>query len=441
MAAGWGPEVGCGLMASRWAQEWSRAGVAGCAPSLKAIALGDSATLTLGSEARLRYVATGNTQLRRGHDGEQTQLRAVVGADLRVSPHLRFYGELGTGHVDGRRAAATANLQNDIAVQQLFVDLRGGVGSTLVGAMVGRQEFSDGPRQLISLSDGPNLHRSWNGVRLYAHGARARLGAFDLRATRLGPGGLDEQVNHAEKLQGLNASFIVSPGAGSNTYLEPFWIHSENSAYRLGSRVAPDDRHTFGARLWGRQGPMRFDWTVARQTGRAIDNRSIEALGLFGVQSLVLSDSGWKPRLTSHVDIASGGGAYGTGPLREFNPLYASSNHLGESQFLTLSNLVIVAPGITVSPTPRTTLSFEYGYARRLQATDAVYAGGMRAYAGTQNVPGHHIGGLTRLSGSWSPSQALALSVTFEHLEAGDVLERAGHPSGTYGHLSATYRY
>jgi len=90
----------------------------------------------------------------------------VLGADLRLSPILRFYGELGTGQVDGRRDAAKANFQNDLSLQQLFLDARGYAGSTLVGAMLGRQEFFDGPRQLISVSDGPNLHRSWNGVRL-----------------------------------------------------------------------------------------------------------------------------------------------------------------------------------------------------------------------------------------------------------------------------------
>lgn len=35
------------------------------------------------------------------------------------------------------------------------------------------------------------------------------------------------------------------------------------------------------------------------------------------------------------------------------------------------------------------------------------------------------------------PCKTLALWVNFEHLEAGDVLERAGLPSGTYGYLSA----
>jgi hypothetical protein len=445
MAAGWGPELGGGRLASRWAEDWSGMQARGRAPALKAMPLGHTARLTLGAEFRLRQATWDNARLVRENDLQQTQLRAVFGADLRLDPHFRFYGELGTGRVAEGRNAAAPNFQNDVSLQQLFMDARGNVGDALVGVMAGRQEFSDGPRQIMSLSDGPNLHRSWNGLRLYVHGARYRFGAFDLRATKLGRGGFDEGVNVAEKLQGVTTSFIVSPGEGPNTYLDPFWLRTAQPAMRIGDRAGAgagaDERDTVGVRLWGRRGNARFDWTFARQTGRTIDHRRVDAWALFAVQSLALSESGWKPRLTSRIDVASGGGAYGGGQVRDFNPLLASSNYAGEGQFLGLSNVLILAPGITFSPTPRTTLSFEYGLARRLQQSDAVYAASMRAYAGTQGVPGRDIGGLARVSGSWSATQNLTLSVDFEHLSAGDVLARAGYPSGSHAYLSATYRY
>lgn len=437
MAAGWGPELGGGMMASRWVEDWSGVKAAGHAPALKAIPLGGTARLSLSSEVRLRYATWNNAQLVRANDMHQAQLRAVIGADLRLDPHVRVFGELGTGQVDRRQDSAAANFQNDLSLQQLFVDIRAAAGETLAGAIIGRQEFSDGPRQLISLSDGPDLHRSWNGVRFYLHGARHRIGVFDLRATRLGRNGFDETVDHRETLQGFTASFVVSPGEGPNTYLEPFWFHTRNPA---GRTAGLDDRNTFGARLWGRIGKARFDWTAARQTGRAIDGRSVDAWGLFAVQSLELSDTGWKPRLTSHIDLATGG-ADDTGSVQDFNPLYASSNYLGESQFLGLTNLLLFAPGVALAPTARTTLSFEYAYARRLQESDAVYGGGMRPYVGTEAIAGQSIGGLARLSGTWSATPNLSLSLNFEHLDAGTVLERAGYASGSYGYLSATYRY
>ena len=101
----------------------------------------------------------------------------------------------------------------------------------------------------------------------------------------------------------------------------------------------------------------------------------------------------------------------------------------------------MIAPGISVAPTPRTSLSIEYGFARRLNENDAVYAGGMRAYSGTQNVSGHAIGGLLRIVGNWTVNESVSVFVNFEHLVADDVIKRAQLPSASYGYVGATFRY
>ena len=170
-------------------------------------------------------------------------------------------------------------------------------------------------------------------------------------------------------------------------------------------------------------------------------DRDIDAWGLFTVQSLQLSDQGWKPRLTARIDVASGGGADESGALKGFNQLYASSGYLGEARFLSLSNLVLIAPGISLSPASNVNVSAEYGFARRFAEDDAVYGGGMRAYPATQNVPGHEIGGLLRVAASWDVTEHLTLFFNYERLAAGEVLESAGLPSGSYGYVSATFRF
>lgn len=436
-AAGWGPEAGNGLYFSRWAEDWTGMRGAGNAPPFKAIPLGSESSLTLSAEARLRYESYDNAPPMGRDEIQQGLFRGIFGADLRFNSNLRVYGEIGTGQVADRRSEATGNFQNDASLQQLFMDVRGYVNSTLMGVMAGRQEFADGPRQLISLSDGPNMHRTWNGLRFYTHGDRFRLGAFDLRATRLEGGLFDEEIDRDERLQGLIGSLVISPD--QNLYLDPFWIHSENPNFGSADHMGFDNRNTYGVRLWGRRGGLRIDWTLARQTGESID-RDVDAWGLFAVQSLALSEKGWKPRLTTRIDIASGGSG-GSATQEGFNQLYASSNYLGEGRFLSLSNLLLIAPGISVSPTPTINISLEYGFARRLTEHDAAYAGGMRAYPGTQNVRGHEIGGLLRIAGNWSVTENLTLSCDFEHLAAGDVLKRAQLPSGSYGYVGATFRF
>ncbi|WP_374473983.1 alginate export family protein [Arenimonas sp.] len=421
-AAGWGPSLGDGHMASRWAEPLP----------------GDSA-LALRAELRLRQAAWHDAPGRAAGTTDQGQLRAQFGADWRPLPALRVYGELAVGDVDGGRDAAPANFRNALSVQQLFVELRRPVGNTLAGVMAGRQGFADGPRQLLSLSDGPNLHRSWNGLRAYVHGRRWRLGAFDLRATRLGTGAFDDVVDPRETLRGLNAGFVL--GERSATYLEPFWFRSTQPAYRVAGQPGRDARNTTGLRVWGSRAAWKFDATLARQAGTTVGNRAIDAWGLFAVGGLALSDAGWKPRLTARLDLASGGGAWGSGTVRSFHPLYASSSYVSEGQLLALSNVAILASGVSLSPTPRTTFSGEIGHVRRMSAEDALYATATRAYAGTQHAPGRHVGELLRLQGSWRPDPRLTLRLTVEHLHAGAVLRRAGHGSSSFAFLDLTWRY
>ena len=386
------------------------------------------AAVKVRAENRLRYEVS-------DRGAAQGQLRGIVGLDVRPTPHLRAFAELGTARSEGRPGVG-ANFQNDVAVQQLFLDVRGPVGAAIAGVVVGRQEFAEGPRQLVSVADGPNLHRTWNGVRLHAQDGGVRVGAFDLRATRLARGAFDDGIDDAERLQGLHASLAWGPGRGGRLFLDPFWFRSERPAAGAGGLSGLDARDSFGMRLWGRSEALSFDWVLARQAGRSV-GRDVGALGLFAAQSYLLADGGWMPRVGARLDLASGGGGSRAG----FDQLYASSSYVSEGLFLSTSNLLLVTPTLAVAPSATTSLSIEYGLARRLVEGDAAYAGLMRAYPGTAQVPGHELGGLLRLGGSWTVVEGLVLGFVYEHLAAGEVLRGAGVPSGHYGYVRSTFRY
>lgn len=118
-----------------------------------------------------------------------------------------------------------------------------------------------------------------------------------------------------------------------------------------------------------------------------------------------------------------------------------SSNYLGEGRLLSLANLVRVAPGLSIAPTPRTRLSLEYGWAWRFASDDAVYGLGLRAYPATNAVSENEIGRLLRIEGRWSADHGLSVALGFEHLQPAEGLASAGLASGSFAFASLTFRH
>lgn len=438
-AAGFGPPAGGGLFHCRWAEDWSEARTRGTAPPGKAMPLAHGVSLTVSAESRARVNRYTNARLRAGDDATEGLWRGVLGADLRFGEHVRVYGEFASGSIRGGLDEPAPNFANDLAVSQAFVDVRGNPGGLLVGAMLGRQEFADGPRQLLSLSDGPNLHRTWNGVRGYVHGERARVSAFALWATHLGADGFDESVDEGQRLHGVTGSIVLAGGErGAGTFVEPFWLHSRVPDVRVHGRLHDDRRDTLGVRLFGRAGRFGFDATAAQQLGSHGD-RAVAAWGAFSRQDVLLADVPWQPRATLRVDVASGGGPHGG--VHTFQPLHASSNYVSEGRLLALANLVLVGAGVTMAPTADSRLSAEWAVARRFASDDAVHGGGLRAYPGTASVGGAEIGWLLRVEGRWNGPANLVVACGYERLVAGEVLGRAGLPGADYAFASVTIRY
>jgi MFS family permease len=435
-----GPPAGRGLFVSRWAEDWAGARAAGAAPPLKAMPLGGAASLTVGAEMRL---APRRVRQRAADGGRRLPADAAPRRPRRgrpprpVAPRLRGGGDRTDRRSPSGRPPELPERRLGAAALRRRTRSRRRDASRRDGGAAGvrRRAQAAGERERRPQRPPHLERRAAVRARAPVPPRRVRPAGHAPGARRLRRGG-----GPGRAPPGRQRSLLVARGpVGANVYLDPFWIHSEHPAFRSGGRVGPDERDTFGARLWGRRGAVGFDWTLARQTGRSMQ-RDVGAWGLFAVQSLALSGQGWRPRLDLRADVASGG-TRGAGQLAQFNPLYASSAYLGEGQFLGLANLLTVAPGLSVSPTLRTGLSLEYALARRLARRDAVRAGGMRAYEGTQGVPGRAIGSVLRVAGTRSVGEHVTLFFTHEHLVAGDVLDHAGLPSGSYGHVGATLRY
>lgn len=430
-----------GFNLSRWAEDWrvmrDPAKRDDVLDRLKFLPLdGDGDVyLTLSGELRLRVNHTTNPNLREVRAQRQDINRIVGGADLHVGPHFRAFAEIAHGGISGvELGAPAATLRNDLVLQQAFVEGNAEIEGVAVGVRYGRQEFTDGPNLLVSQRDNNTIRYTLNGVRAWARGSRVRADVFDLKPTQYGDLGTDDDVSDpARRFSGVTLGFAAPTGwfGGSKLYVDPFFWRRRNTVGAWGGRIGPATRYFAGVHAWGDAGPLTIDWTVNHQYGTYI-NQDIDAWQVFLAQTWRVGKAKTAPRVGFHVDYASGGGGYGDGKLRDAYAPFGNNIYYSYGLFLTPSNLIAVAPNVTVSPFRSVRVTAEYQLTWRDSTTDAVYRANGQPFAGTQLIRDAKIGDVARLQAIWSITPRLSFTGRYEHLAAGPSLTRAGFKSSDF---------
>lgn len=450
-ARGDGPRAGP-YMYIRYAEDWSSlrrpaTGRGDAFDPLKFIPLSGSGDtyLTLSGESRLRLNYVTNPGLREAEAQDQWLVRNVVGADLHVGPHFRAFGELNSSVAFGAPGVnASPQQDNDLVVQQLFAEVDATVAGAAVGLRVGRQEFMDGPPNVLHIRPAPNVYTSLDGVRVNLATSRARASLFSFKTVALGRGAFDDPRDDGERFRGISTSFVLPSihvgGADTKLFLDPFYWNHRDDDRRWGNTVGRDDRDFYGARLWGTAGDATLDLSIIRQGGR-FAGRDVSAWGLFANAGYLLDDGPWHPRIGVHADYASGGGAYGTGTLKSFLFFYGSIPYFSWGNLIGPTNLSDASINLRVTPLPRVSVTTEVSRLRRPSEFDAVYTFTGAPYAGTQNVRGHDVGDLIKASVLWQLNPHLSAGVKADFLFAGDVLERAGLHNSTFFGPEVQFRF
>jgi hypothetical protein len=446
--AGLGPRVGR-YFQSRWAEDWSglrdRASEApgDAFDPVKFVPIaGDGAVYaTLSGESRLRLNYVTQPGLRRARDQDQFLIRTVIGADVHVGRHFRVFGEINSAQVFGANPLAiTPNQRNALVVQQLFGEARGEFGGALVGVRIGRQDFMDGPPLLINVRPAPDIYSVLDGVRVSINGSKARATLFSFDTVTLGLRAFDDPTNRDEGIDGVTTSVVVPAGGGAKLFAEPFLFRYHKTAQRWGPATGRERRDFYGARLWGTIGDGSIDITALGQSGR-FAGRPIKAAAVFTNVAYQIGRGALHPRVGVHVDRTSGGGAFGTGTLRNFNYFYAPGPYFSHGVFFGPTNLQTIAPYVRITPGRRLSLVTEVEWLRRTDVRDAVYNAQGNPFAGTERVPGRRIGTLLRLDLGWELGRHLTGAVRAEHLVAGEVLTRSGFTDTTYLGGEVTFRF
>ncbi|MEE7547424.1 alginate export family protein, partial [Xanthomonas sp. Kuri4-1] len=447
-AQGWGAKQGGHMWQARWMEDWShlkdRSKRSSPFDPVKYLPLNESGDiyLSLNSEVRARSNTVTHPGLVPGAPSQQQWLlRAFLGADLQVGEHFRLYTELAHGSMDGRNEGTkTGTQENNAILQQVFFDVKGRGGNADLGLRVGRQVFVDGPTTLMALRDNTDIFVTFNGTRAWAVGEKTRVDLFDFNFTLDGTEGLgDDRIDRSRHFRGAVGGRRLP--TAKPMYLEPFFYQFRNDRQVWGTQTAEEHRNYYGLRLWGNVGRLRTDSFVAVQRG-SFGGRDVRAYMASTSNAWSLAETGWKPRLGFHSEIASGGGgASGRGTLRNNNFLYGNTIYFSWATFFGPTNLVTAAPTLTLSPTAKVTVNLEWESLWRQSRSDAIYNNQARPYARTQSTGERHIGTMPRVNVAWAIDPNWSMVFRAEHLLAGSALRRAGYGDSTFFAAWLNFRF
>jgi alginate export protein len=336
----------------------------GISDTLKNIPLGNNPGwyVNLGGSLRERFESFSNSTFGfRGAGGVPSEdyilHRLLLSGDFHFGPYVRtfvqFGDELEAGRLPGPQA--TDINRGDLAQGLVELNLPAGEGSTM-NARVGRQEMTFGSGRLVDIREGPNIRQSFDGARVWTTLGDARVDAFWTRPVLNKQGWFDDTPDPAQQFAGAYATTPVAtiPGLSADFY---FLGLDRNNAV-LDAGTANEHRYSVGSRLFGKAGPVDYNFEGAYQFGNFGD-RPISAFALFSDTGYTIASAWGKPRFAVKADVASGGDSRGTGALGTFYPLFPKNNYFNEAGIQTFMNYIDIYPYVQIQP--RQDLAFMVG--------------------------------------------------------------------------------
>jgi hypothetical protein len=473
---------------------------------LKFIAFDDAKQvyITFSALERLRYDNVQNNTFNisaagniKAHQGEDYSRRTQVGADLHLGPNFRIFAELLNGASSGRNVSGltgspptsgigrvganggATSWRNDLALQQAFIEAMANVDVLglpgKVGIRAGRQGLYLGNGLAVAFPATANVISMPDGVRAYWDSGHDRIDAFyGVNTLRDNTGLLQDRDNWHSHFGVIYGSHDFPTfnllGADAHITDDPFLIHIHNAgggttnaafpgagtrtitttygnsgAGGVSTIVGTEEVYTIGDRLFGDVGNFDFDWTAQLQKG-SFAGYDVDAFAIYTDWGYTLRDLPWKPRLGTHLDVASGGGDKASKTTHLFDQQFIRQPYIGEvvNTAPTLTNLYDVAPRIKVSPLASLSMEFSWTFWWRYSSADGVY-GPQGPYNSapfaTAAARGNYIGSQPQLDVRWTPIPHVAVDGEIGQMVAGPIIKNAGGQNDTYGFVQVTLQF
>lgn len=397
------------------------------ASPLDDIALNDAgtATLSFGGELRERYEfyeapAFGLRDIERD---DYLLHRLLLNADLRAGEHVRVFLELGNHLQTGKSAALGPTDVDELDVQQAFIDLAFPIQpETKLTARAGRQQMTFGSGRLVSIREGPNVRRSFDGARLMLHSGGVALDAFLVKTVRLRVGSFNDEPENDETFWGLYGVAPLKGRPGVHVDFYYFGLERNEAAFVQG--IAREHRHSLGVRLWGKAGALDYNYEAVVQAG-TFGEAGILAWTFASDTGYTFESAPLAPRVSLKADIASGDANPRDRRLSTFNALFPKQPYFSEASLLAPANLMDLHPAVTLQLTEKLSLTQDVDFFWKHRTDDAIYTTPGRPLVRPGKTGARFTGSQYNAQLEWELTKQLSVTLYFSHFFAGGAVTGA----------------
>jgi hypothetical protein len=385
-------------------------------------AIADAPVAGFGGEARWRLASTRNPGWGDDGRGEQTLFlqRYRVQADWHPMPALRLAGELASASVIGQPGPAGPLDRNLADVLQAYAEF----GPADAALRAGRQSLAFGSSRLIDVREGPNVRRSFDGLRLSRRLGAWRWDLLAVRPVRTRTGAFDDGTDTRQSLWGL---YATRPAGDRRGALDLYYLGYAADAAAYAQGTARERRHSLGARWSGRRAGWDWNSEAVVQGGR-FGTGAIRAWTLASDTGYTWRDRRGSPRLGLGLNVASGDGDRDDDDLGTFNPLFPRGNYFSELALLGPRNFYNVHPFVTVHPRADLSLTIDLDLFWRLRRGDGIYAPGGRLLRDGDATAARHVGNELSLNLTWQATPRVEITAIYAHFDPGRFVRESGPP-------------
>lgn len=380
--------------------------------------------LSLGGEVKERFESWRNPNWGEADKEDQYLLqRFMIHADLHAGP-ARAFVQLRSAFKTGGSAPEPID-QDSLDLQQGFIDVRLSPVAP-VTIRLGRQELLYGSTRLVSVREGANIRRSFDGMKTMVKIDSWAVDAWITQPVNIQDGLFNDQTSTDRAFWGAYAVYKWRSSLLTSLDLYYLGIRKDDATYNQGKN--DEVRHTVGIRPWGTTGNWDYDLELTYQFGK-FGHADINAWMAATNSGYTFHSLRFKPRMGLKIEIASGDRNPENSSLQTFNPLFHNSFLFNETDLVGLSNLFDIHPYISFWPRKNVWWSFDWAFFWRENTDDAVYNNVMQIQRRPTKSSSPSTGSTASSFIRWQVTPHLSLYGAYSHFFSGPFIKETG-PGG-----------